>query len=390
MFSLRRPAKLIGASGVCLVTLGLPHGGWSRLGQHDDETVCSLYMASRWRSDSAPHLLGTTVSQIMEGSEEAYVLRVNEYHAVRPDAVTGAVAAGDSEIVLVPWHWSPSCQPVPWNSGRSDFVWPYERDSQRWVRDGQEVFLLLDTTRSPAAWVRDSPTFDVYYAYYEVSPAGYLGHSGFRMGRAALSPVLYHELYHALPTIEENDSNALGALRHLESWLRKHPDVRVTDYPVDYLMDALDEDIRAGLVRRILGLASEEERPSLTPGFWASDLDSVTNALTEQYPCVESPIPLQAEPEDVPATITCAIVLAGQAALEHSVRRPRQALEASAPIKSVRVYNVLADLDGPGERWAWAAEFDLGPGSTLPFVVIDRGTGVIVVDSVYRSMRYPG
>jgi len=55
----------------------------------------------------------------------------------------------------------------------------------------------------------------------------------------------------------------------------------------------------------------------------------------------------------------------------------------------VTVYNVLADLDGPAERWAWAAEFDLGPGSTLPFVVIDRETGVIVVDSVYRSMRYP-
>jgi len=126
-------------------------------------------------------------------------------------------AAHRREVVLVPWDYSPSCEPVPWSR------------SARWMTPGTRgLFWVMP--RDTAHWVAGVPTFDVYgpqFAPYPSAPGFQSPRWRARAAAAGQDSILTPEellaLYDVLPEYPRRGDSAYAAARVVQRWAQEHP-----------------------------------------------------------------------------------------------------------------------------------------------------------------------
>jgi hypothetical protein len=156
------------------------------------------------------------------------VARVERPERTAPQTLRGAIAT-DSSVVLVPWDYSASCQPVPWTR------------SARWLAPGTTA-LFVGKLRDSAHWAGDRPTFDVT-PEVAVYPSPWPNR---RRGRGPNAPALSaHEflaLYEVLPDGPSLRATPDSAVAPLLRWAQAFPELAAKQpaaYLLRYLRDAV-------------------------------------------------------------------------------------------------------------------------------------------------------
>lgn len=144
--------------------------------------------------------------------------------------------AGAQEVVLVPWDYGPSCDPLPWSQ------------SARWLSDA-DTGVFVGGLRAPEHWAAGLPTFDIgapQFAYYpEAFDRSIPGRRGVRRVSASEFLAIIDD---SLASLDGADSIfALAAARHW--WLRGGRD---DVYPYRELVSRATDVVRGAREKRIV------------------------------------------------------------------------------------------------------------------------------------------
>lgn len=124
-----------------------------------------------------------------------------------------------SRVVLVPWDYDASCNPVPWTR------------SAKWQPLGTRG-VYHAALRSSEYWVDGLPTLDVFAPEFAPYPSG----PGYRWEREQarregsltfheLDAEHYLDLVERLPTADGLGEDAIGAATPMWAWVAEHPDL---------------------------------------------------------------------------------------------------------------------------------------------------------------------
>lgn len=147
----------------------------------------------------------------------------------------GEALEDDPSVVLVPWGFDESCEPIAWTG------------SWRWAATGEAGF-YRGRLRPPHAWIEGRPTFDVHSAVWEGFPRSPWEHP-LSVGRPSLSAQELFDLYDRLPTAEAIASRPYGAVSELVTW-RRDAGQRAERYPARTLLNAAFDLAELARVRR--------------------------------------------------------------------------------------------------------------------------------------------
>ena len=202
------------------------------LGVARDDTVAAGAGSVKYRTE-AGHF-GRGANRAIYGQR----VTVEQLGTRRPGALR---ALGNSvrEAILVPWDYGGDCQPVPWSQ------------TARWILPGTRGFFSA-ALRDSVDWVDGIPTFDVHTP--EENPYPRALERGYTMlppsEDAHLSAEQLLALYNVLPTFEELERDAEGALAPLRQWRRDHPEEQ-TRFPVPWILQIVLWEAEKHRVRAI-------------------------------------------------------------------------------------------------------------------------------------------
>jgi hypothetical protein len=143
-------------------------------------------------------------------------------------ALRDAVAT-DSFVVLVPWDYSASCEPVPWTQ------------SARWLAPGTRG-VFVGELRDRNQWVDNRPTFDVTPAA-AVYPPPWSNYRGERWATVGtLSADEFLSLYEVLPDGRSLQATPDSAVAPLLRWATAFPELAAKE-PAAHLLRRLRRDV---------------------------------------------------------------------------------------------------------------------------------------------------
>lgn len=135
------------------------------------------------------------------------VFRLDRVGGEVPRELASARAAGNSEVVLVPYGWE------------CGDVWRWA-SSTRWTKPGLQI--LTDVRLRPRAqWVSGRPTFDVN-PDHDAYPRAYI-FTREEQDKPRMTSAQAYEFSRVLPTYAEVQRDAFAAYRPLLRWVRANP-----------------------------------------------------------------------------------------------------------------------------------------------------------------------
>lgn len=200
---------------------------------HRPASVCSKGPNLSFRSPEAVYFIGSGLPDTVAvtpgtvpvrsggGHFGAARFRVPYGQVVQIDRLASSseesLPPGTTKVILVPWDYNASCQPVYWGA------------SARWLPPGARGLLDAEL-RDPAHWVGSMPTLDVFAPELTPYPwaSGYQRELSFDRAEAGPQDTILTadellELIDVLPTVDRADVWSDSALAPLLAWARANP-----------------------------------------------------------------------------------------------------------------------------------------------------------------------
>lgn len=160
----------------------------------------------------APGHFGVSTSA---GSVYGQVVRVHRLAPNAPPAIGAAVRRAGGRVVLVPWDYDASCDPVPWAR------------SARWLPDGVGGYFEA-RLRERAHWVGDVPTLDVFAPQFTPYTATRVGSGAASPAVTPVTPEVLTpdellDVRATLPTDRALRGDVDSAYAPLRAWAAAHP-----------------------------------------------------------------------------------------------------------------------------------------------------------------------
>jgi hypothetical protein len=191
------------------------------IGTVDADTVLAGAGAQRYTTEQGHYGPGTRHPIFGQTA------RVDRPERAASQALREAIATNPS-VVLVPWDFSASCEPVPWTR------------SARWLAPGTRG-VFVGTLRERAHWVGDRPTLDV-----TPEVAVYPSPWPIRRPRQLDGPVLsadeFLALYEVLPDGRSLRATPDSAVAPLLRWAQAFPELAAKQ-PAAYLLAYLRNEV---------------------------------------------------------------------------------------------------------------------------------------------------
>jgi hypothetical protein len=318
------------------------------IGTVDADTVLAGAGAQRYTTEQGHYGSGTR--RLIFGQ----TARVDRPERAAPQALREAIATNRA-VVLVPWDFSASCEPVPWTR------------SARWLAPGKRG-VFVGTLRDRAHWVGARPTFDVT-PEVAVYPSPWPIPGARRPDGPVLSADEFLSLYEVLPDGESLEATPVSAVAPLLRWAQAFPKLAAKQ-PAAYVLAYLrDEVVEQQYMKRPSPLAGTYRVVFRTAAGDSSAFFARTELRPSSVISSDDPTPAVSGGERRPRIIGhYLLAVAARTLSELPTRR----------VGSGQFEGYFALVDSSTERTAHGATF-------LGSIDLEREAAGLVSDSVARS-----